>query len=268
MINGGLKDRRYETPDWRSFLAHAKIQPEMLINPAWFAAGGVCAASGTFAWGAAAPWSQLFGPTIRHVSDDTSIAITFDDGPNPTVTPKLLDLFDRYNAKATFFLIGKYVRACPALAKEIAERGHVIGNHTETHPALTFLSSKQIENELNRCDDAILAATGKKPAWMRPPFGYRNPMLDAIVRRRGGAGVAMWSKAARDWRTQSPEPVIQRLRRVRGGDIVLLHDGDHRVFEGGRQHVLRALEYWLPRWKNAGLHFVKLDGTHYNDQAA
>jgi peptidoglycan/xylan/chitin deacetylase (PgdA/CDA1 family) len=239
----------------------------MPINPGWFAAGGVCAASGTFAWGAAAPWSQLFGPTIRHINGDSSIAITFDDGPNPTVTSKLLDLFDRHNATATFFLIGKYVRACPALAKEIAERGHAIGNHTETHPALTFLSSKQIENELKRCDDAIASATGKQPTLMRPPFGYRSPLLDGIVRRRGGAGVAMWSKAVRDWRTQSCEPVIQRLRRVRGRDIVLLHDGDHRVVEGNRQHVLQALEHWLPRWKDAGLGFVKLDETHYNEQA-
>ena len=206
----------------------------MVINPGWFAAGGVCAASGMFAWGAAAPWSQFFGPTIRRFSDASWMAITFDDGPNPTVTPKLLELFDRHNAKATFFLIGKHVRAFPALAKEIAERGHAIGNHTETHPSLTFLSSQQIENELNRCDDAIAAATGKSPRWMRPPFGYRSPLLDGIVRRRGGAGVAMWSMAARDWRTQSPEPVIQRLRSARGGDIVLLHDGDHRVFEGNR----------------------------------
>jgi peptidoglycan-N-acetylglucosamine deacetylase len=253
---------------WRCSLARAKIYLAMLINPGWFAAGGVCAASSVFAWGAAAPWSQLFGPTIRRVNDSSSIAITFDDGPNPKVTPKLLDLFDRHNAKATFFLIGKYVRACPALAKEIAERGHAIGNHTETHPALTFLSSQQIENELSRCDDAVLAATSTKPAWMRPPFGYRSPLLDGIVRRRGGAGVAIWSKAVRDWRAQSPEPVIQRLRRVRGGDIVLLHDGDHRLLEGNRQHVLKALEHWLPRWKDAGLRFVKLDDTHYNDQAA
>jgi peptidoglycan/xylan/chitin deacetylase (PgdA/CDA1 family) len=240
----------------------------MPINLVWFAAGGVCAASGTFAWGAAAPWSQLFGPTIRHVNDPSAIAITFDDGPNPTMTPRLLDLFDRHDAKATFFLIGKFVRSCPALAKEIAERGHVIGNHTETHPPLTFLSPQQIENELDRCDDAIVSATGQKPTWMRPPFGYRSLLLDGIVRRRRGAGITMWSKAARDWRTQSPEPVIQRLRRVCGGDIVLLHDGDHRVLEGDRQHVLRALEYWLPRWKDAGLRFVKLDDRHYNDHAA
>lgn len=76
--------------------------------------------------------------------------------------------------------------------------------------------------------------------------------------------MAMWSKAARDWSTQQPELVIERLRRVRGGDIVLLHDGDHRMPEGNRQHVVQALQHWLPRWKDAGLHFVKLDGTHYN----
>jgi peptidoglycan-N-acetylglucosamine deacetylase len=230
------------------------------MNPAWFAASGVCAASGIFAWGAVAKSSQLFGPTIHRISDPSSIAITFDDGPNPAVTPQLLDLLERHNAQATFFLIGQYTRACPALAREIAARGHALGNHTETHPALTFLPPTQTKAQLDRCDDAILAATGQKPVWMRPPFGYRSPWLDGIVRRRGGAGVAMWSRAARDWRTQRREPVIARLRRIRGGDIVLLHDGDHRVLKGNRQHVLEALEHWLPRWKDAGLHFVKVDG--------
>ena len=78
----------------------------------------------------------------------------------------------------------------------------------------------------------------------------------------------MWSKAASDWRLQQPGPVIERLRRVQCGDIVLLHDGDHRMLEGNRQHVLQALEYWLPRWKDAGLRFAKLDDTHYNDEEA
>ena len=171
----------------------------MTIHPAWFAAGGLCAASGIFAWGAVAPSSQLFGPTITRLNDESSIAITFDDGPNPKVTPQILDLCDRHNAQATFFLIGRHVRAFPALAKEIAARGHAIGNHTETHPALTFLSPRQITEQLNRCDDAILSATATKPKWMRPPFGFRSPWLAGIVQRRGGAGVAMWSKAARDW---------------------------------------------------------------------
>lgn len=240
----------------------------MTIDPAWFAAGGVCATAGIFAWGAVASSSQLFGPTITRLTDKSSLAITFDDGPNPKVTPQILDLFDRYNAQATFFLIGRHVRAFPALAKEIAARGHALGNHTETHPALTFLSPAQIGEQLNGCDDAILSATGTIPKWMRPPFGYRSPWLDGIVRRRGGAGVAMWSKAARDWRVEQPEPVIERLGRVRAGDIVLLHDGDHRVLEGNRQHVRPALEHWLPRWRDQGLRFAKLDDTHYNDEEA
>jgi len=239
----------------------------MAINPAWFAAGGVCAAGGLFAWGALAPASQLFGHTLRSLDDRSSMAITFDDGPNPTVTPQLLDLFDRQNAKATFFLIGQRVREFPGLAREIVERGHVIGNHTETHPSLTFLSARRIIEELDRCDDAVGDATGTSPKWMRPPFGYRSPLLEGIVQRRGGAGVAMWNVAARDWRTQSPEPVIQRLRRARGGDIVLLHDGDHRVREGKRGHVLAALEYWLPRWRDAGIQFVKLDEGPLKTQA-
>ena len=239
----------------------------MTIHPAWFAAGGVCAAGGLFAWGALAPASQIFGQTLRRLDDASCMAITFDDGPNPSVTPKVLDLFERYNAKATFFLIGQRVRAFPALAREIVERGHAIGNHTETHPSLTFLSPGRITEELERCDDAIAGATGKSPKWMRPPFGYRSPLLDGIVQRRGGAGVAMWNVAARDWRTDSPELVIQRLRRARGGDIVLLHDGDHRVREGKRGHVLAALEYWLPRWRDAGIQFVKLDEGPLKTQA-
>ncbi|MGB8800444.1 MAG: polysaccharide deacetylase family protein [Candidatus Acidiferrales bacterium] len=239
----------------------------MTINPAWFGAGGVCAAAGLFAWGAVAPRSQIFGPTLRWLDDVSRMAITFDDGPNPGVTPSLLELLERYKVTATFFLIGRRVRAFPGLAREIASRGHAIGNHTETHSSLTFLSAGRIAEELQRCDDAIMEATGKSPRWMRPPFGYRSPLLDSIVRRRGGAGVAMWNLAARDWRTYSPEPVIQRLRRARGGDIVLLHDGDHRELEGKRGHVVKALEYWLPRWRDAGIQFVNLDEAQLKTQA-
>jgi peptidoglycan-N-acetylglucosamine deacetylase len=239
----------------------------MTINPAWFAAGGVCAAGGLFAWGALAPGSQLFGRTLRRLDNASSMAITFDDGPNPTVTPGVLEILARNNATATFFLIGQRVRAFPGLAREIASRGHALGNHTETHPSLTFLSAGRIADELDRCDEAIVSATGKSPRWMRPPFGYRSPLLDSIVRQRGGAGVAMWNVAAKDWRKHSPEPVIQRLRRARGGDIVLLHDGDHRVLEGKRGHVLGALEYWLPRWRDAGIQFVNLDEGQFKTQA-
>jgi peptidoglycan/xylan/chitin deacetylase (PgdA/CDA1 family) len=124
---------------------------------------------------------------------------------------------------------------------------------------LALLSGTRISEELDGCDEAIRQSAGVKPRWMRPPYGFRSPQLHGIVMRRGNAGVAMWSAMARDWKTQPAEPVIQRLRRARGGDIVLLHDGDHRVLRGDRNHVVKALEYWLPRWKDSGIRFASMD---------
>jgi peptidoglycan/xylan/chitin deacetylase (PgdA/CDA1 family) len=95
--------------------------------------------------------------------------------------------------------------------------------------------------------------------WMRPPFGYRGPHLSPVVRRVGFRGVVMWSRGARDWRPQPIADMVHRLRRVRGGDIVLLHDGDHRRLRGDRNITLAALDYWLPMWISAGLQFVTLD---------
>jgi peptidoglycan/xylan/chitin deacetylase (PgdA/CDA1 family) len=187
------------------------------------------------------------------------MALTFDDGPNPSATPQLLELLTKYRVKATFFLIGRQVRAFPALAREMVERGHEIGNHTETHPSLTWLTSSGIAEQLDRCDEAISSAAGVTPRWMRPPYGYRNPWLNGVVARRGNSGVAMWSIAGRDWKTEAAEPVIERLRRARGGDIVLLHDGDHRVPQGKRLHVVAALEYWLPRWRDSGIRFATMN---------
>ncbi len=227
--------------------------------PLSLALGGASAASGIFAWGAVSPSAQLFGPTIRSTGHASTLALTFDDGPNPAATPQLLNLLDRHNARATFFLVGKHVRSFGSLAKEIADRGHSVGNHTETHPNLTFLSRRRIEDELSRCDLAIESATGKAGRWMRPPYGFRGPQLDRVIRRRGGAGVVMWSVAARDWQPQPAERVVERLRRVHGGDIVLLHDADYKVPQADRRHTIAALEYWLPRWKDAGLRFVNLD---------
>jgi peptidoglycan-N-acetylglucosamine deacetylase len=244
---------------WRFARANAKISSMVHAIPALCVASGALAASGIYAWGSVAPSARLFGPTIRHTGDESTIALTFDDGPNPAATPPLLDLLDRHRIKATFFLVGAWVREAPSLANDIAVRGHAAGNHTETHPSLAPRSGQRITDELDRCDDAIESATAQKPRWMRPPFGFRSPLLDGIVRRRGGAGVVMWSAWAHDWKPQPAEPVIERLRRVRGGDIVLLHDGDHRMTNSDRRHTVAALEYWLPRWKDLGFRFVTLD---------
>lgn len=231
------------------------------MNPASIAA--LVAAGGVLAggWGAIAPPSQLFGRTIRYTGNPKTIALTFDDGPNPAITPGLLDLLDRYDVRATFFLIGRFVRACPQLAAEIAARGHVLANHTENHPSLTFSSPQRIAGELARCREAIQSAAGRDVAWMRPPFGFRGPQLNRVVRRAGYAGVVMWALWLWDWFPQPAERVIRRLRRARGGDIVLLHDGDYRELGGDRRHSVAALEYWLPRWKEVGREFVTLDAV-------
>lgn len=223
------------------------------------ASAAASAAGGLFAWGAAAPSAQLFGRTVRRTGDLSAMALTFDDGPNPAVTPELLDLLERHGAQATFFLIGKRVKQFPEITREIAARGHTIGNHTYKHPGLTLLSSQRISEELSRCDDAIIEAVNLRPRWMRPPFGLRGPQLQRVLRQRRRIGVAMWSRWARDWKPRHTHVVIQSLAKARGGDIVLLHDGDHRSTRGDRRHTVEALDYWLPRWKDAGIRFIKLD---------
>jgi peptidoglycan/xylan/chitin deacetylase (PgdA/CDA1 family) len=226
---------------------------------------GVLAAAGIAAWGAVAPSSELYGPTLRHTDAAKKIALTFDDGPNPAVTPHLLDLFDRHAVRATFFLIGKFVRTCPDLASEIAARGHQLGNHTESHANLIFKSRAGLRDELARCQEAIATATGAEPPrWMRPPYGYRSPLLGGVIRGAGMQGVAMWSKICWDWTPQPPGRLIERLTSVARpdpsqGDIVVLHDGDHRALRGDRQHVIAALEHWLPRWRDAGNEFVTIE---------
>jgi len=226
---------------------------------------GALSAAGIAAWGAVAPSSQLYGPTLRHTGAAEKIALTFDDGPNPAVTPLLLDLFDRYSVSATFFLIGKFARACPDLVREVSARGHLIGNHTETHANLIFQSHAGIREELTRCQEAISAATGAAPPrWMRPPYGYRSPLLGGEARGAGMRGIVMWSKICWDWKPQQPRRLIKRLADVARpgkpqGDIVVLHDGDHRALGGDRHHVVAALEHWLPRWRDAGNEFVTIE---------
>jgi len=232
---------------------------------------GAAAAAGIAAWGAVAPSSELFGPTVWRTSSFRKIALTFDDGPNPAVTPRLLELFDRFSVCATFFLIGKFARACPELVKEISVRGHLIGNHTNTHANLFFRSRAGIRDELARCQDAIAtAAHAEPPRWMRPPYGYRSPLLRGEIRRAGMQGVVMWSRICRDWKPQPPQRLIERLSRVASpdqphGDIVVMHDGDHRALGGDRHHVVAALEHWLPRWRDAGMEFVTMESSSVSE---
>lgn len=233
--------------------------------------------AGIAAYGAAYPRGKLFGPIICRTGALNKLAITFDDGPNPAITPKLLDLLAKHNARATFFLVGRFVRECPDLTKEILARGHALGNHTDTHPNLFFCGPQRTTEELKRCSDAIHQATGVEPRWFRPPFGFRSPWLGEIVKRQGLRTV-MWTRIPGDWRVKPAEWLIERMNPIAEnvrkklppgtgygggmtGDILCLHDGYHRHLNGDRARTVAALIYWLPRWSDLGLEFVTMDET-------
>ena len=249
------------------------MDPLLVAIPA-----AVAAAAGLTAYGAMNPRSQLFGPTIRYTPAASQLALTFDDGPNPSVTPHLLDLLDRYRARATFFMVGKFVRTNHALVREIAARGHAIGNHTETHPNLFWLGPAQLRDQLGRCQQAIAAAAGAAPVLMRPPYGLRSPLLAAAVRAAGLREVVMWTLIPGDWLPRPVEWLIERMKPIADhaaragagkparsrGDVLCLHDGDHKRPDGDRMHTVAALEYWLPRWRDLGLEFVTISEAANN----
>ena len=183
---------------------------------------GACA--GVAGWAAVSSTSQLFGPTLHHTPDASRIALTFDDGPNPAQTPQLLALLGRYAVPATFFLVGRFARACPDLVREMADRGHSIGNHTETHRNLIFCSAARITREIRECEAALneaLSTGGTRPAaapgdnapppprLFRPPFGARRPAALRIARQLGYEPI-MWSVSSRDWSLPSAEAIEPR----------------------------------------------------------
>jgi peptidoglycan-N-acetylglucosamine deacetylase len=247
-----------------------------IMNPWWIAGPSVltAAAAGLAAYGAVYPRSQFFGSTICRTNSPRKLALTFDDGPNPAMTPRLLDLLDRYQARATFFVIGRFARECPDLLKETAARGHVIGNHTDAHPNLFWLKPDKITVELRCCNFSIKAATGSPARWFRPPFGMRNPWVVPMARELNQR-LVMWTLLPGDWRATSSEWLIPRLSpiaahaqrnlsgaaaaRAATGDILCLHDGSHRQLNADRLPTLAALEHWLPRWRDLGLEFVTIE---------
>ncbi len=204
-----------------------------------------------------APRSQLFGATyIGDGAGSRQIALTFDDGPNDPHTLRLLEVLDRHQAKATFFMVGRYVNALPRVARAVAEAGHAIGNHTYTHPNLIFSSPTQIRLQLQECRRALTNAVGEHTTLFRPPHGGRRPDVLRVVRQMGFLPV-MWSVSSYDWSAQSPEDIEAKVcPRLRGGDIVLLHDGGHLGIGANRSATVTATERLICRYLQEGWSFV------------
>ena len=206
-----------------------------------------------------APTGQWFGRAFHRLPRGSKqIALTFDDGPNDPHTLHLLDVLSKYNVPATFFLIGRYVKQRPDLAGEIARRGNVIGNHTFTHSYLTFQSAARVREEIVACRNAIGESVGQHSNLFRPPWGARRPAVFRIVRDLGLEPV-MWSVTGYDWNAPSSDYIEQKVtRRIRGGDVILLHDGGHAQFGADRSGTVAVVDRLIRRYQAAGYEFATI----------
>jgi peptidoglycan/xylan/chitin deacetylase (PgdA/CDA1 family) len=153
------------------------------------------------------------------------IAMTYDDGPHPQNTPRLLDMLRQRNIKATFYVIGRSVNQYPQIARRIVAEGHEIGNHTWTHPNLTKLSNSSVRQELEKTRQVIVSACGVQPRTMRPPYGALRSSQRAWIYKEFGYPTILWNVDPEDWKRPGPSVVASRiLRSTRNGSIVLAHD--------------------------------------------
>jgi len=191
------------------------------------------------------------------VPADGCVALTFDDGPDPEVTPAVLDCLDHHRAQATFFCIGQRVMAYPDLAAEIVARGHRVENHSHTHGnGFAFGGERRVEREVLQAQDVIERATGRRPRLFRAPAGIRNPLLEPCL-VRAGLSLVSWTRRGFDSVSRNPEAVTQRLLHgLAPGDILLLHDGRSARSAAGRWVVLEALPRLLDVLAERGLRSV------------
>jgi len=208
------------------------------------------------------PQSRLLGPNLNRLPDAAArrgeVGLTFDDGPDPDVTPKVLDLLDRAAARATFFCIGRRVEAHPDLAAEIVRRGHHIGNHTWSHPHAfaCYLPAPQ-RREVRRAQEAIERATGRVPTLFRAPAGFRNFFLEKEL-CAAGLTLASWTRRGYDTVGKEPAAIARRLLAgISAGDVLLLHDAA-AFTGGGNPVVLEVLPRVLGELATLGLRAVPM----------
>jgi len=233
----------------------------MQYNPHMLALAAVVSAAAAVSAGyqSMAPTAQWYGKTFTGLAPASrQLALTYDDGPNDPYTLRLLEVLAKHNIHATFFLIGRYIRQQPQIAREIIQAGHIVGNHTFTHPLLIFKSEAEIRQELIQCRDALQDAIGKPSNLFRPPFGGRRPATFRVARELGLEPV-MWNVTGYDWNAP-PAAVIERkvAKQVRGGNVILLHDGGHKQIGADRSQTVLATDHLIARYKSEGYEFVTI----------
>jgi peptidoglycan/xylan/chitin deacetylase (PgdA/CDA1 family) len=229
-----------------------------LFTPPFIAGAVAVTAAGSCAYYATyAVRSQWLGATDWHGRRDTrSVALTFDDGPSED-TERVLDLLDRLDLRAAFFMIGRHVERFPRVARSVAERGHEIGNHSYSHPIYLYSRGRETRRQLMWTQAVIEDATGVSPRLARPPCGVRTPAYFAAARELELRTV-QWDVAGFDWtRRRAPEIASAVLDGARAGSIILLHDGDSEG-ERDRRETVASLPFIVEGLRERGMRVAPL----------
>jgi|ERR1035437_3047471 peptidoglycan/xylan/chitin deacetylase (PgdA/CDA1 family) len=201
--------------------------------------------------------SQVFGETIwRGRTDTNAIALTFDDGPGES-TPAILDVLKQYQITATFFVVGSQVERYPELARRIAREGHLIGNHSFSHPIFLYRTPHKTRRELAASQEIISRVTGTTPTVARPPCGVRTPAYFSSARRLGLKTV-QWTVAGFDWQNIGASDIAANVTKgLAAGSIILLHDGDDKLLNS-RVETVRALPIIIEAVRSNDMQIVPL----------
>jgi peptidoglycan-N-acetylglucosamine deacetylase len=228
------------------------------------AAAGLGLAAGGWVYAARWPGSRVFGDALTAPARPHELALTFDDGPNPAWTPRLLDTLASHNLHATFFLLGGFAQQQPDLVRRIAADGHLIGNHSWSHPDLSRTAARRVREELARTSDLLEQMIGAPVRYFRPPFGARRPVVFRIARDLGLTPV-LWNAMTNDWNEPAADQITARLAgkvdrlTAKGRAVnIVLHDGGHRALSTNREPSITAAEQLIARYKSTH-RFVTLD---------
>jgi peptidoglycan/xylan/chitin deacetylase (PgdA/CDA1 family) len=231
-----------------SFALHGAAALGTLAAPAlWpWALGAVAANHALLTVAGMLPRSKLLGANLTHLpnaaAERREVALTFDDGPDPEVTPRVLDLLDAAKVKASFFCIGHRARSHPALCREIVGRGHRVENHGDSHSnAFACFGPRRMRADIARAQATLADITGSAPRFFRATAGLRNPFLDPVLASLD-LRLASWTRRPFDTREANPEVVFARLTEgLTAGDILLLHDGHAALTASGEPVILAVL---------------------------